>query len=233
METVLIIATIAFLIFVCLVLAKSISTDKTNASESNPASTKSNKPTPQEIKNDIETLRQSKQKLDMVRASLDDIQIKVNIALRMQKTNNLYTLLSIYNDILEQYGWIEQDRFVDIGAEEDYLSYLNRTTNENILRIAINLYRMAFEKCWEVKTQKGKQNRLASCFSDIERCKTELKEHPNKQYVSTALDDLYSQVEENISNILQGEPLKTFHCKKIQEYEPQDTRGSLQVYRAP
>lgn len=228
MDAIIIIAGIIFFFFVCWVFFSSTST-KNNATSSESTIIEQDHPyTNQSLSPQEQYAREKMLAVLNYEFPNHERIIRESIAL-IEQTNNLFTLLGRYNDALEHCEWIigkineGYPITFHLGADDDYLANLNQFCNENILRIAIHVCRVAFDKSWEAKTQRGKQNRLASCFDDIERCKTELKEHPNKRYVSAALDDLYSQVEENISNILQDEPLKTFHCKEIQEYEPQST----------
>lgn len=133
----------------------------------------------------------------------------------IETTNNLETLLGRYKDAMNEWEWIEQriNEGIPIHVsvnDKDFPSMLKRGTNENILRVAETYYTETISHCNQLKTEKGKQNKLTTVFDFVERCKYELKENENRRTIELELDEIYYHVENNISNILQGKPIENY-----------------------
>lgn len=232
-EIFIIAGVIAFMVFVCGMLFAFTSGDKSTTSDKSDASegTISDNRQQDTHKPSIPTLSDEELQARHSQRSIIEYELpirKETLIANVQKistTNNLFSLLGHYNEALECCKILEFDikngcpiKFL-INDDDDRILILNKFCNENILRIALITCRTALEKCWDAKTLKGRQNKLSACFHDIERCKTELKDNPHKTDFISILDDLYHQVEDNISNLFQNEPLNPFVCAGMQDYE--------------
>ncbi|MGI6572912.1 MAG: hypothetical protein ACOX19_05775 [Fermentimonas sp.] len=117
----------------------------------------------------------------------------------VRKTNNLKTLLSRYEDILDSYNWITLA--IDAGypakfeAEaEGFESSVNRWTNTNIERIANYRYDVEMRKIHDLKTKISKRNRTEKLIKELNEMIDSLKPHSNRQEVKSNILNIVERI---------------------------------------
>lgn len=139
---------------------------------------------------------------NVLNSSLDRHAQIINESINIiKRSNNIDTINSRYNVVVENWNMAMKYRNSVIPSDPNFISQFKKDYNENIVRAVRENFINYQNKIRSLKTMKAVDNNTEQMFELIEKSKSILSDSEDKKIYEILLDNIHYDIQEEYSNL--------------------------------